>query len=65
MGKITYADHELTIETFGRSESANERRIYEFTRAVEKLARQKRFAKLDVTVSDQISGHSVEADEWS
>ncbi len=65
MAKITYADYEISLETFGRSVDTNEKRFYEFIRAVNKLARQKRFAKIEVTVSDVISGHSVDADEWS
>ena len=65
MGKITYSDYEITLETFSRSERMNEQRIHKFVQAVEALARQKRFSKLDVTVSDQISGHTQDAEEWS
>ena len=65
MGKITYSDHEITLETFSRSERTNEMRIHEFVQAVEALARQKRFRKLDVTVSDEIGGYTQDAKEWN
>ena len=65
MGKITYSDYEITLETFSRSEKMNEQCIHKFVQAVEALARQKRFSKLDVTVSGQISGHTQDAEEWS
>ena len=65
MGKITYSDHEITVETFSRSERTNEMRIHQFIQAVEALSRQKRFSKLDVTVSGQIGGHAEDAEGWN
>ena len=65
MGKITYSDHEITVETFSRSERTNEMRIHEFIQAVEALGRQKRFKKLDVTISAQIGGYTQDAKEWN
>jgi len=65
MGKITYSDHEITLETFSRSERTNEMRIHEFIQAVEALARQKRFKKLDFTVSSNNSCYTLDAEEWN
>ena len=65
MGKITYSDHEITLETFSRSERANELRIHKFIQAVEALARQKRFKKLDFTVSSNNSCYTLDAEEWN